>query len=112
MKKTSDRDLIYTLQNYFATNYECRINVATDTLLFMAADRIKELRKQVNDLRKENNDLRKENSAGLAAELEEAEKRIAELEGVIYRNCDSAQATDSDAKIIDELQLFFNVEVE
>ena len=64
--------------------------------------RIAELEAQVAELQ-ENQQSWQEHDQGRIFSAKAMRLFIDELKGVIYRNCDSAQATDSDAKIIDEI---------
>jgi hypothetical protein len=68
--------------------------------------RYKDIEQRISELEAEleaNQQSWQEHDQGRIFAAKAMQLRIAELEGVIYRNCDSAQATDSDAKIIDEI---------
>ena len=58
MKKLNDRDLCYTLRKYFSNDYNPRANLATQEVMFLAEERIQELRKELTKEYKKNSKLR------------------------------------------------------
>jgi hypothetical protein len=99
-----DRDTLLRLAELLlgAQQYSDETRAALGGEIEAAEKRITELEKELQ----ENQQSWQEHDQGRIFAAKAMQLRIAELEGVIYRNCDPTQATDSDAKIIDEVLLF------
>jgi hypothetical protein len=58
MKKITDRDLRYTLNNFYTDEYNPRFHAAADEIMRMAAKRIDELRREKTKIFHEKQKLR------------------------------------------------------